>query len=118
MPVVLAGSEISDPVLAKTPQRKDASWFDSWVVIKVPSCCVPESVIDGVRSDNAVVLCMAVSKYSKQHKIDHLPVPQFCQRTRFYSAHEIHAFKSPWRSASRPSYIDIRCLIPLGREPW
>lgn len=62
MPVVLAGWELPDPGLAKTPQRKDASWFDSRVLIRVPSCCVPESVIDGVRSDNAVVLCMAVSK--------------------------------------------------------
>ena len=67
MPVVLADCELWDPVLAKTPKRKDASWHDSWVLIEVPSCCVPESVIDGVRSDSAVVLCMAVSKCSMQH---------------------------------------------------
>lgn len=62
MPVVFATCELSDPVLAKTPLRKDASWHDSWVLIEVPSRCVPESVINGVRSDKAVVLDMAVSQ--------------------------------------------------------
>ena len=67
IPAVLDGCELSDPGLAKTPQRKDASWFDSRVLIRVPSCCVPESVIDGVRSDDAVVLCIAVSQCLEQY---------------------------------------------------
>ena len=61
-PIAVVDCESSDFLLAKTPLTKDASWVDSRTLIEVPPCSVPESVIAGVRSDSAVVLCIAVSE--------------------------------------------------------
>lgn len=62
-PIAVVDCDPSYLVLAKTPLTKDASSVDSRALIEVPSCSVPESVIAGVRSDNAVVLRMAVSEF-------------------------------------------------------
>ena len=104
--------------LPNTPLTKDASWVDSRVLTGVPSCSVPESVIAGVSSDSAVVLCMAVSNYMEQRTGQHSHILQLCQGSIVNSAHETHAFQPSWWNASRPSDVNIRGLIPLGREPW
>lgn len=90
--VAVVDCELSGLVLAKTPLTNDASWVDSRVLIEVSSFSVPESVIAGVRSDSAVVLCTAVSDYLEQRIVHHSHVLQLCQWSIVNSAHESHAF--------------------------
>ena len=116
-PVALVDCEPLELAPAKTPFTKEASCVDSRVLIEVPSCSVPVSVIAGLRSDSAVVLGMAVSNYLVQHSMRHPRILQFCQRSTIDSAHKCHAFQPPWWSSRRSSNVNIRSLIPLGREP-
>ena len=95
-PVAVVDWEPSEIALAKTPFTKEASCVDSRVLIEVPSCSLPVSVIAGVRSDNAVVLGMALSNYLVQRSMHHSHILQLCQWSIIDSAHKSHAFQPPW----------------------